>query len=770
MSHLRRRNCVFCLLTWLSAQFKTVLFFLIVLLSAGGAGVEAQTTIRQKRLATVADSIRMTRWVDRGYFVGGAPGPVGLFSPDHAHFVVIVKKGDLEHNSNEYSLLLFTAKDVFNHPRPRVLVKMSSTSNRDGVSAVKWLSDNETITFLGETPGKGPQIYRVNIKSNRLEQLTRHPTPIVAYDVGDDGAKIIYEADPPPTKILETEATKRNGIVVTTQYPSDLLLSDSNTLPKATEGYKELFVKRGGEPAARVSIKDYLLEGLPLSISPDGRYAAFAVSLARVPQSWSDYEDRLLHPYIIARFRPGIPFNVQQYVLVNTQTLRVTPLIDAPMSWHNTGCVWAQNSRSIVLSGIYLPLSGTDQTERTARQQRAFVAEVAIPSGQITTVTDKNLRVVGWDRLGQELILGPETSGSGAAEEHYQRSSGGWIESPEAAGDPGTAQRLGVSLDEDMNKPPKIFVTDLRTKQKSVLIDLNPQLGEIELAEEESVTWRASDGHSVTGGLYLPANFRQGVRYPLVIQTHGFDASRFSFDGPFSSVFAAQPLAAAGFVVLQIGPSTVPGEDRKALNTSDEARRQMAAYEGAIDYLDSRGLIDRNRVGIVGFSRTVYHVSYALTHSKYKFAAAILADGFDAGYLNSLFWWDSQDYSSVNGGPSFGSGLSFWLENSPGFNLDKVSAAVRLEYYGTIAPLDAWQFFAGLSNLEKPVDFVWLPFGTHLLVKPWERYASLQGTVDWFNFWLKGQENPSATDKTQNERWEQLRENTNRDSTSAASK
>jgi hypothetical protein len=101
--------------------------------------------------------------------------------------------------------------------------------------------------------------------------------------------------------------------------------------------------------------------------------------------------------------------------------------------------------------------------------------------------------------------------------------------------------------------------------------------------------------------------------------------------------------------------------------------------------------------------------------------------------------------------------MSLWLRNSPGFNLDKVSGAVRLEYYGTTAPLAAWQLFAGLSSVEKPVDFIWLPFGTHLLVKPWERYTSLQGTVDWFRFWLPGQENPSPEDKTQNQRWEKLR-------------
>jgi hypothetical protein len=39
--------------------------------------------------------------------------------------------------------------------------------------------------------------------------------------------------------------------------------------------------------------------------------------------------------------------------------------------------------------------------------------------------------------------------------------------------------------------------------------------------------------------------------------------------------------------------------------------------------------------------------------------------------------------------------------------------------------------------LAKPVDFIWIPRGMYLLVKPWERLTSQQGNVDWIRFWLK---------------------------------
>jgi hypothetical protein len=180
-------------------------------------------------------------------------------------------------------------------------------------------------------------------------------------------------------------------------------------------------------------------------------------------------------------------------------------------------------------------------------------------------------------------------------------------------------------------------------------------------------------------------------------------------------------------------------------------------FEGLIDELDRRDLIDRNRVGIIGFSRTVYHVEYTLTHSKYRIAAATVADGFDGGYVGFILNNGASDESLVNGGLPFGPSLPSWEEHSPGFNMDKVNAAVRIEMYGPASFLGGWQFYSGLSILQKPVDFIWLPYGTHLLVKPWERMTSEQGNVDWFRFWLKGEEDSDPAKADQYRRWRELR-------------
>jgi len=328
---------------------------------------------------------------------------------------------------------------------------------------------------------------------------------------------------------------------------------------------------------------------------------------------------------------------------------------------------------------------------------------------------------------------------------------------------------LEVTMEEDVNSPPKIFLFDPDSRKKALLLDLNPQFNQLDLGKVETVEWVA-DGVHLIGGLYLPAGFIAGHRYPLVIQTHGFNPDRFSMDGiqEWSSGYAARPLAAKGFLVLQMQAFKNRKDhdhynDGKTFGTNDaEAGRKLnvRGMETAIDYLDDRGLIDRDRVGVVGFSVSVSFVGYLLTHSNKHFAAASLVDGVDAGYFQELVY----PASAWGGGrmnrniAPFGEGLKNWLQESPSFSMGNVRTPLRLLALGRSGPLELWEWFAGLTLQEKPVDYVLLPDAAHLVVKPWERLVAQQGLVDWFLFWLKGEEDSGLEKTAQYSRWRNLRQ------------
>ncbi len=143
----------------------------------------------------------------------------------------------------------------------------------------------------------------------------------------------------------------------------------------------------------------------------------------------------------------------------------------------------------------------------------------------------------------------------------------------------------------------------------------------------------------------------------------------------------------------------------------------------------------------------------------------MITDGVDYSYLQYLAFQNVRDematlvddYRWINGGPPFGKSLDLWRDRAPGFNLDRISTPLRLNAISLSSVLEEWEPYAGLLLQHKPVELFVIPDGTHLLVKPWERLAASQGSVDWFRFWLKGEEDPDPAKVEQYVRWRALR-------------
>jgi dienelactone hydrolase len=60
--------------------------------------------------------------------------------------------------------------------------------------------------------------------------------------------------------------------------------------------------------------------------------------------------------------------------------------------------------------------------------------------------------------------------------------------------------------------------------------------------------------------------------------------------------------------------------------------------EGLIDALDEQKLVDRDRVGLVGWSYTGWLVEYFITHSTYPIGAAVAADNVAGNMWSSVTW------------------------------------------------------------------------------------------------------------------------------------
>jgi len=706
----------------------------------------------RKRPVTVADSIQMTRLGDIDYTNGeSSKGIVAKFSPDKRQFVTILKKGNLEANTNEYSLVLFETAANFHSHKPKVLLSIASSSNRPAISNVHWLDDSDTIVFLGEHSGELTQLYSFKCSSAVLTQLTNSTTSLTSFVATTDGEVIIYTAENPVSTYL-TEGVARKGMAVTAEWLGDIIRGNHGDLDS-------VFIKRPGKAADTRIVTQGRTYRWPMSLSPDGKHLLLWTSAIRPSDDWRAYEDRLLQ-LSLGHFVPSAAAAVYQYEVVDTVTGNSKVLFDAPIASGGSEMAWSPDSRSVVVSNVHLPLDVDDTAELELRKAHAFLVEYTLSSERVARISQEDLRLIGWDsKTGYiECDVGMLASYNGQTtpKVYFQKSADAWRKvSPAEA--TGANPVPDILLDEGMNKPPHIVAVDPSTGQRSLLMDLNPLFHMLAFGRVEEITWKGAQGHEVKGGLYWPVNYVVGAKYPLIVQTHGWHSDRFWIDGPYTTGYAAQTLAGKGFFVLQL-----PDPDFGALVTSKEMSWAMAAYEGAIDSLNARELVDRSRIGIMGFSRTCWYVTYALTHSKHQFAVAAIADGQDYGYSQYLVFANSAPeianaFEEINGGPPFGDGLSRWGEHAPEFRMDRIRTPLRIQSLGPDSLLIEWHWYSGLSRLGKPVELIYIPDGTHVLEKPWDRMVSQQGNVDWFCFWLKGEEDPDPTKAEQYVRWRGLR-------------
>ena len=733
-----------------------------------------------KRRFTVADDIAFAHFGDP--YSGLAEAIT--FSPDGNFFVTDTERGRLELNRPESKLRVYRTTDVLRYllrprgcraPSPVLIVRKATYRQGPIITHIHWLPDSSAVAFLAKTSHGNDRLFLADIRSGRLGALTPYRQHVTGFDIRNRNHFIYTVLDLTADKRVRRE--RRTPTIVGTGrsldsilfpedlYPAMFRSSDSDTL-WAVVGNRRFRVedKSSGQ---HICIDQ---EGQQsLSLSPDGSFVATVLRVKFLSPNW-----RQLYRAPSSSTRADNAEDtrgVSEYVrigLLNGTVKRLTlaPTGNAAGWFGTTHADWSPDGKSVLLTNTFLP-SGDENPNN-----RPCVAVVDVRSGQATCVErTRAMRSDGSYESDHHFVLDARFAsdaqhiivhylcpdGSRASANYVLTSSGAWIIKSQATGAAEEPRRINVSIKQGLNKPPLLVATDTTTNVSRTILNPNPQLKDIDFGEASVFRWQDKTGRNWTGGLYLPPNYVPGNRYPLVIQTHGFVDNDFRPSGIYPTAFAARELAARGILVLQV-------RDCSIRLTPDEGPCQVRGYESAVERLAAEGLIDPNRVGIVGFSRTCYYVLEALETGALHFKAASITDGVNEGYLQYITGVDQVDNGfareadRIIGSRPFGGGLHLWLQKSPPFNMDKINVPIQVVALGRDDLLFMWEPYAVLRYLEKPVDLIVLTQdATHVLTNPAQRMISQGGTVDWFCFWLNDEKDPNPTKAAQYSRWHRLR-------------
>jgi hypothetical protein len=718
------------------------------------------------RPLTVKDSIETARVVnDYG------SDPI-LISPRGDRYVLVLERGDLKRNGSWVELFAGRTTSLEAASRiERVARLFTKSTASDLIKNVQWLSDDEHVTFLWDPGGDLPQVFEADVLTHRVEQRTHHPTKIVLYDTSQDGRTILFVAESPHNRSADSDL-EREGFAVTNQSIFSLL---QGRLDGWTPWqHYQTFVSGPGAQPRRILEPDnsWMVPPELLRLSPDGRFAVMVRPAVAVPPDWDKYTDHLFKDIYLAGARrdPGGLNAVRQYFLLDLRHAKAQPLWSAPEN-PGGGVLWSPRGDRFAVGPTFLPTAVANERGLSGRavvvvdaSSRRFVElplEGALPERALRPRrwSDANILEIG-DAFESESAGEPRT---------FANSGGSWRPIEARPESKLLARPVQIELRQNPNLPPALYAVEAASGREKLLLDINPDLWtHVSLAHVELVRWKGTDGVAWSGMLYDPLHFERGKRYPLVIQTHGYSRNRFSLDGAFTTIFAAQPLANRDIAVLQMGGPDAIGES--IAGTPREPEVFAAGLEGAIEHLANAGVADRGKVGMVGFSRTGWMVEYMLTHSHAPVAAAEVADNMDASYLQYVLSGagTGSEVEADNGARPFGKGLETWLQMAPGFNTDRIHAPLRIELdTGPVSELVAmWEMYGNLRKLGKAVELSVIPdinHGRHILQNPRQRLASQGGTVDWFCYWLKDEEDSDPRKREQYARWRELRRQHERD-------
>jgi dipeptidyl aminopeptidase/acylaminoacyl peptidase len=719
---------------------------------------------------TVADEIGLTLFDDPS----GGRAQV-LFSPDGNYFAVWTERGRLDLNRVEDSLRFYRSQDVedfLKHPEvsqapsPVWVVDRSDTTG-GAITDWRWLADSSGVCFIGRT-NENNQLVLADLRKKVIEPLTSTTEMVGSFDVRDREHYVYTAFDRIERDILQEQKTRAEAqaaaLVGTERSLAELLFPEDRRFLPSTPSYlwavisgKRFEVNQDGAPVVPGE----------LALSPDGSSLVTTLPVREVPSSWETLYPPPFEssPY---RIRPGHDKPVHQYVRIDLQTGSVKSLTDAPTAgdagwWGDGRPSWSVDSQAVLLPGTFL-------SSKDHMPSSPCVAVVDLTSGTRTCVellkrqTDKKdyylVLVTGAVFAGgnkKRVIVSTYQNSSYHDIEYHLASDSSWQFAVGSQSEfiKGQYKDIEVMVKEGLDEPPLLIAQD---KQRSrVIWDANPQLKNLELGNASVYKWKNKEGRELKGGLYKPVDYKPGQRYPLVIQTHGFRELEFRPSGFFPTAFAARSLAAAGILVLQIG-------ERCPYDTPSEGTCAVSSYESAVNQLVSEGLVDPERIAIIGFSRTCFYVMEALTASSLHFKAALITDGLMATYLQYITTIDAfeneipRQFDSMIGASPFGEGLQQWLKRSPAFNVDKITAPLLVVAEGRSSLLFMWEPYAGLRYLHRPVDLIILNMDEHVLTNPAVRLASQGGSVDWFRFWLKDEEDVDPAKAEQYARWRKLRQ------------
>jgi dipeptidyl aminopeptidase/acylaminoacyl peptidase len=662
-------------------------FALLIALAVAGPAAR-----QDNRTPTIDQAIELKR--------AGAP----TISPDGRFVAYTLRETNWDDNAFETEIWIVAADS---QPRQLTRSKKSSTSPA-------WSPDGRRLAFISDRTDKR-QLYVINPEGGEAEPLTTDakdsaPEGVTAIAWAPDGKSIAFTAKDPKPEALKDRDKKYGEFDLVDQ---DHLMTHVHVVDVATKA-----VKRLTEGPVTVGSFDW---------SPDGSAIAFDHRINDDPSNGGSADISV--------------------VRVADKTVRKLVTQDGP----DTGPRWSPDGTRIAFE--------TTMANPWFYYANGLIAVVPVSGGSnidvLTKAFDEDPNLLDWGADGIYFSAAERTYSHLFRIDPATKALSKLTK--DARGIPGAFTftsdfRRTAFLTSSADVFPEIATADVATMSTRTLTDLGAQLKDWTLGTSEVISWKSTDGTTIEGALHKPPGFSAGTTlkgratktYPLLVVIHG-GPTGISRPGKFrsNSVYPIDIWLSKGALVLEPNyrGSAGYGEQFRSLNVRNLGVGDAWDVVSGVDHLIAQGLVDRDRVGAMGWSQGGYISAFLTTHDSARFKAISVGAGisdwmtyyvntdihpFTRQYLKATPWDDPQIYAKT----------------SP-ITYIKGARTPTLIQHGELdrrVPIpNAYELYQGLQDQGVPTKLiVYKGFG-HGLNKPKAQRAAMEHNLEWFDRYLFGQ-------------------------------
>ncbi|WP_439547102.1 S9 family peptidase [Sandarakinorhabdus sp.] len=636
---------------------------------------------------------------DRRFSADDLPRIVRLadpqLSPDGKAVAVVVARANLIDNRWDGLLVLV---DVASGGS-RVLSR-----DRRGISSVRWSPDGRALAFLALDDAGRAQVHVMAMAGGDAQRLTAHPTSITHLAWRPDGGALAFAA--------ADAAPERSGEA---RFEDAFEVGNNSYLDRTPRRSTHVWTV-------------VLAEGIPKRLTSGPRSIPIGLPPSGPPSQLQWTPDGAGILFVQADTTATGDADSSRLALIDVATGAVRTIL--PGTARQSLPILSPDGRMVAFVGARGGVA--------AHQSRVMVAPIAGGSANdVAPALDVALDLVGWLPDGKTVVIsGTEGTHSGlwlARDGKATRINLGNLDPVTATTARGAIAFTATTAD----RPAELFVMPAVGAKPVALTRVQTALDGVTLGRQETISWQ-SDGMTADGVLTYPPGHTPGTKLPLVLYIHGgpVAASKQSFST------SAQILAAQGWLVLEPNyrGSNNRGHAFQEAIIGDAVAGPGRDIMAGVASLEQRGLIDRNRMAVTGWSYGGMMTSWLIGAYPDAWKAAV-AGAPVTDIVDQYTTADNNRARASQYGPSpfVGDNMASYARQSPISLAWRARAPTLImadvgDWRVTIP--QAYKLYHALSDNKVPVKFIAYPVPGHSPADPIRARDVWRRWVAWLHLYL----------------------------------